>query len=310
MMPRPQPPALMDYMRTTPGPGLLTGGLRAQGFLNKKNRPDKPLISIITVVFNGNTHLAQTIRSVLDQTYDNIEYIIIDGGSTDGTLDTIRQYDDKITYWISEPDRGIYDAMNKGIAVSTGEFINLLNSDDFLEPEAAESVIKIYSSHRQPCIIYGNAYAVDDTYAVKAKMYSGTRFWLGMTINHQAMFVHRKIYSICGLYDSEKYKYAADYDFLLRCFRNRVPFFGTGRYIVNYRNAGLSSTSTRYRNEADLINKKYFGMLSKERFFFLAFNFVWMPFKLNMRSVLYKTLGVEITRKAISICRKISHEKN
>lgn len=309
-MPDPQPPVIMDYIRKTPAPGLLRGGLRVHGSFSKKSGPEHPLISIITVVLNGNKNLDQTIRSVLAQTYDNIEYIIIDGSSTDGSLETIRQYDSKIAYWISEPDRGIYDAMNKGIAASTGEIINLLNSDDYLEPEAAESVIKIYSSLRQPCIIYGNAYAVDDTYGVKAKMYSGTRFWLGMTINHQAMFVHRKIYSICGLYDNETYKFAADYDFLLRCFRNRVPFFGTDKCIVNYRNAGMSSTSTRYRGDADLINKKYFGTLSRERLFFLAFNFLWMPFKLNLRTILYRTLGAGATRKAVSFYRKISNEKN
>ena len=95
------------------------GGLRTKGYF-KKSYDDKPLISIITVVFNGERYLEQTIQSVIDQTYDNVEYIIIDGGSTDGTLDIIKKYEDKIDYWVSEKDNGIYDAMNKGIKVCYG----------------------------------------------------------------------------------------------------------------------------------------------------------------------------------------------
>ena len=106
-----------------------------------KNDIQHPLVSIITVVLNGESHLEHTINSVLCQTYENLEYIIIDGGSSDGTQDIIRKYQDKIDYWISESDDGIYDAMNKGILQAKGELIGILNSDDWYELETVELMV-------------------------------------------------------------------------------------------------------------------------------------------------------------------------
>ncbi|MEO6118912.1 MAG: glycosyltransferase family 2 protein, partial [Methylotenera sp.] len=106
------------------------GGLRTRCF-NKHSLPHKPLISIITVVFNGAETIRDTIESVLKQSYGNIEYIIVDGGSSDATVDILKQYDHVVDYWISEKDKGIYDAMNKGIALARGDVIGTLNADDF-----------------------------------------------------------------------------------------------------------------------------------------------------------------------------------
>ena len=110
---------------------MQNGGLRTKG-ITKTSTPEKPLITVVTVVYNGAATLEQTIQSVVNQTYDNVEYIIIDGASTDGTLDIIKKYEDRIDYWQSEPDKGIYDAMNKGLDLATGDFLIFLGADDLI----------------------------------------------------------------------------------------------------------------------------------------------------------------------------------
>jgi len=108
----------------------------------------EPLVSIITVVLNGRKTIEQTILSVRNQSYANIEYIIIDGGSTDGTINIIEKYSEGVDFWISESDNGLYDAMNKGIGYANGELIGLLNSDDYYESDAVSRVIEAYKSNR------------------------------------------------------------------------------------------------------------------------------------------------------------------
>jgi len=129
------------------------GGLRMKGYF-KKSYEDKPLISVITVVYNDEKYLEETIQSVIHQTYVNVEYIIIDGGSTDGTLNIIKKYEDKIDYWVSEKDSGIYDAMNKGINIASGEWINFMNAGDrFYDSKVIEKVFS-YNVYNE-MIIHG-----------------------------------------------------------------------------------------------------------------------------------------------------------
>lgn len=133
------------------------------------------MISVITVSYNAVSTIEQTILSVINQTYSNIEYIIIDGGSTDGTIDIIRRYEDKIAYWVSEPDRGIYDAMNKGASKANGEYIAFLNSDDWYELDAVSiiaqfadgktdlisGIIKLYKNN---IFLYAHGASMDNIY--------------------------------------------------------------------------------------------------------------------------------------------------
>ena len=115
-----------------------------------------PKITIITVCYNAISTIEDTIKSVLSQTYENLEYIIIDGGSIDGTIDIIKKYEKQISYWQSEPDKGVYDAMNKGIKLSTGEWINFMNAgDSFYNTEVLQS-LNLYFSDSQTDIIYGD----------------------------------------------------------------------------------------------------------------------------------------------------------
>ena len=136
------------------------GGLRTKGDY-KKSYHGRPLISIITVVFNNERYLEDTIMSVLNQSYDNVEYVIIDGGSSDGTLDIIRKYEDEIDYWVSEEDSGIYDAMNKGIDLVMGDWVNFLNSSDTIEKNAYTLVLDclLNCSHKLNAIAFGYSYS-------------------------------------------------------------------------------------------------------------------------------------------------------
>lgn len=125
----------------------MKGGLKTKGLFTKKSEEKRPLVSIVTPVYNGETYLEETIQSVINQTYDNIEYIIIDGGSTDGTLDIIKKYENKIAYWVSEPDKGMYEGINKGFKNATGDIFAWLNSDDKYYHSAVEIVVRMFNRY-------------------------------------------------------------------------------------------------------------------------------------------------------------------
>ena len=127
-----------------PGTHRVEGGLRVSGRFEGADRDDCPMVSVVTVVLNRAHCVEKAIASVLEQTYPNVEYIIIDGGSTDGTLDIIRKHDDRIAYWISEPDAGVFDALNKGQALCTGRFWGICLSDDWLAPDAVASAVAAF----------------------------------------------------------------------------------------------------------------------------------------------------------------------
>lgn len=195
------------------------GGLRPKGII-RKSTPGNPLLSVVTVVFNAKSHIEQTIQSVLAQTYRPVEYIVVDGGSTDGTLDILAKYDDRIDYWISEPDKGISDAMNKGILLSTGELIVNLHADDyFAGPSVLAAVCSEYL--RQPGTLWmtGGIDIVDDDgrilQEIKARRYSYQRLTRGNILLHPATFVARKAFEQVGGFNAD-YRYAMDYDLWLR----------------------------------------------------------------------------------------------
>ncbi|MDH4944067.1 glycosyltransferase family 2 protein [Sulfurimonas sp. C5] len=153
-------------------------------------------ISIITVVYNGATYLEKTIQSILNQTYDNLEYIIIDGGSIDGTIDIIKKYEDKISYWISEKDAGIYDAMNKGIDISSGDYINFLNAgDSFADYYVLE---RIFNNQEMLLydLVYGPAIVTGGKKEVLLHPKKFTKFnlylWNTRVVCHQAIFIKRE----------------------------------------------------------------------------------------------------------------------
>jgi glycosyltransferase involved in cell wall biosynthesis len=223
------------------------------------------LISIITVSYNSEVTIEDTITSVLNQTYQNIEYIIIDGKSTDGTVSIIKDYEiplrkKGITYrWISEPDEGIYDAMNKGIKMAKGQIIGILNSDDWYEHDTVETIFSMCkdSAHQ---IYSGAMNRVDAKQKVYKTMFNKkiTNVKNYMPINHPATFVSKPVYDKIGLFDTA-YRLSADYDFIFRAFNEGISFKFTEKVLVNMRNTGATGQLNniwRSAKEDYLIQKK------------------------------------------------------
>ena len=178
------------------------GGLRLKGRY-KRSFKNKPLISIITVVYNGAAHIEKTIQSVLFQNYDNVEYIIIDGGSSDETLDIIKKYDDSIDYWVSESDKGISDAFNKGIRCSSGDLIGLINADDYYEENVFEHVVKKYIKNLdlKELIIYGDTNKITSGGDKKVKNSSKLSWFISVPFSHCSSFLTRTYYKKYGLFE-------------------------------------------------------------------------------------------------------------
>jgi glycosyltransferase involved in cell wall biosynthesis len=223
-------PTIENYRSHTPHPNRKEGGLLVSGNFHIKHKPGKPLVSIVTIVINGEKTLERTIQSVLNQTYKNIEYIIIDGDSTDGTLGIVRRYDDKIAYWMSEPDRGIGDAFNKGIAASTGEIIGLLNADDWLSVDQIDRGVSVLNNSSAD-FVFGDLLFHDSFNTVKHKIHGDTDYVNIINsrmpdLCHPTVLVKRNVYEHIGLFDIH-YRFAMDYEWLLRLHKKG----GSGIYV-------------------------------------------------------------------------------
>ena len=214
------------------------------------------LFSIITICYNSEKTIEQTINSVLMQTNQDYEYIIVDGASTDNTLNIIKEYEPLFKgrmKWRSEPDTGIYNAMNKGIRMSKGELVGIVNSDDWLEPDALESVVNSIIakglSIDTPLLVTGwIKYHYSDGSSVIMKTdnerYEYYARKLRMGINHPATFVSLATYRIIGLFD-ENYKLYGDADFVVRCFRSSINVCFVDKVISNMSDGGASSSVSR-----------------------------------------------------------------
>lgn len=203
----------------------------------------QPRVSIVTVALNNRAHIGDTIRSVLSQTYSSIEYVIVDGGSTDGTVDVIRAHEGRIAAWMSESDQGIADAFNKGLARTSGDYILFLNSDDWLaDPEAVSKAMDAAAKSAYPGVIFGDCDIVDrDSGRVLRRLsmeWSPLAFRLGRMINHPALFTHRSYFEKYGTFDIS-YRIAMDFELLLRgIFQSRVVHLPM--VLTNMRSGGAS----------------------------------------------------------------------
>lgn len=197
--------------------------------------------SIITVSYNSVDTIERTIQSVLKQSYQNIEYIIIDGLSTDGTQQIIEKYKDRIAYYISEKDDGLYDAMNKGIQIATGEIIGIINSDDWYAESVIEDVVD-YFLQSEADLIYGKIINVlQDKEVQENWQIPLDHMWYEMAVPHPSVFVKKKIYEQLGIFNTA-YKLAADYELLLRFYSKKVKFNYFDKVIAYFRSGGVSET--------------------------------------------------------------------
>jgi len=211
-----------------------------------------PKVTIITVCYNSEATLRDTIESVLSQDYPNIEYVVIDGASSDRTLQILADYRDRIDVVISEPDRGIYDAMNKGIRLASGEFIGMLNSDDFYIDRRVISDLVCAAQAANVEAVFADLVYVDPVDTTRVRRYydsskwSPARFRFGWMPAHPTFFIRREWYTRCGLYSLE-YRIAADFEMLVRLLHcGGASYTRVNRPVVRMRLGGISTRGWRH----------------------------------------------------------------
>lgn len=218
-----------------------------------------PKLSIITINLNNLDGLQKTMQSVFEQTFTEYEYIIIDGGSTDGSKECIEQHSEKLAHWASEKDRGMYDAMNKGIRAAKGKYLMFLNSGDYLSEEnVLRHAFRFIANNEPAQIYYGNMEIQrgNENVSIAHPPVLTMEYLARSTINHQAAFIERSVFCQFGLYDLN-YKYASDHAFFLKALVNGVTFKHIAYDMVYY---DMDGTSTRnwqeYAREMEIAREK------------------------------------------------------
>jgi len=211
------------------------------------DKNSKPLVSIITVVFNGREFIEDAIRCVLSQTYHNIEYIVIDGASVDGTKEIIKKYENQISHFISESDHGIYDAMNKGIEKASGEIIGILNSDDIYESKnSIKNIVEEFRSG-ESCLYADLVYVKKNNLSSPIRKFDSSKFSIdmfgyGLMPAHPTFFVKRDIYERYGNFRTDL-KIAADFDLMVRfLYEHKITHKYINQVIVKMRLGGISTS--------------------------------------------------------------------
>ncbi|OAV73457.1 PGL/p-HBAD biosynthesis glycosyltransferase [Bacteroidales bacterium Barb6] len=227
-----------------------------------------PIFSIITITYNAACCLEKTISSILNQSYPHIEYLIIDGNSTDGTVDIIKQYEAGISYWISEPDEGLYDAMNKGLRKATGDYVWFINAGDLIySGDTVRQIVSLLAEGDSlPDIIYGDTLLIDEggrslgaRRLRPPERLSWKSFRMGMLVSHQSFIVKRTIAPEFDL----QYRYSSDIDWCIRCMKGAKSIFNTRMVLSRFLDGGLSTV----RRKASLKERyhimcKYYGTIS------------------------------------------------
>lgn len=223
-----------------------------------------PKLSVITIVYNNAAAIERTMLSVLNQSYKNIEYIVVDGASTDGTLNIIKKYENRLARLISEKDKGIYDAMNKGLALATGDYVLFMNSGD--EVYAADTVEKIFATAPNADIYYGETEMYDENWNSLGRRrhkapenFTWRSFKYGMSISHQAIYVKRSLTEPYNL----RYKYSADIDWIIKIAKKSTNIVNSHLYVAKYLVGGMSKQKHRESlKERFKIFTHYYGFVA------------------------------------------------
>ncbi len=214
-----------------------------------------PKFSIVTVTYNAGEALEDTIQSIITQTYRNVEYIIVDGASTDNTMHIINRYREHINTVVSEPDKGLYDAMNKGLALATGDYVSFLNAGDCLhEDDTLQAIVRsVQTAHENaaatpPDVIYGHTALVDsEGHFIRMRRLTPPEhltwksFKQGMTVCHQAFFARREL---APAYDLQ-YRFSADFDWCIRIMKKSQTLHNTRLTLIDYLDEGLTTRNRR-----------------------------------------------------------------
>jgi len=224
----------------------------------------QPKLTVITIVYNNVRDIERTVLSVLNQTYPNIEYLVIDGASADGTLEILKKYEGRISKLISERDKGIYDAMNKGLAMASGEYILFMNSGD--EIYTSDTVEKVFATNPNADIYYGETEMYNEDWKSLGQrrhkapeVFTWKDFKYGMSISHQAIYIRR---SLTEPYDPQ-YKLSADIDWIIKAAKKAVKIVNTRMYVAKYLVGGMSKKKHRQSLiERFHIFSKHYGLIS------------------------------------------------
>ena len=228
-----------------------------------------PKFSVITVTYNAGKVLEDTIQSVVFQTYRNVEYIIVDGNSKDNTLEIVDKYRNRISQVISEPDKGLYDAMNKGILLATGDYLCFLNAgDEFHDNETLQKMVHTLKGKELPDVIYGETAIVDEEgHFLHMRRLSAPQtltwksFKQGMLVCHQAFFARREL-AVQHPYDL-KYRFSADFDWCIRIMKKAKFLHNTRLTLIDYLNEGMTTRNHKASlKERFRIMAKHYGWLS------------------------------------------------
>lgn len=225
-------------------------------------------ISIITVTFNSSKYLEDCITSVIDQKYSNIEHIIIDGGSTDQTISIIKKYEQHLAYWVSEKDNGMYDAINKGLQLATGDVVGMLHSDDILaSPDVISSIVTSFKTNNVDSIYGDLVYVKPDNINHVLRVWKGynykrSKFKYGWMPAHPTFYIRKEIVDKYGGYETHYYT-ASDYEFMARyLYRHKVSCYYLPKLIVRMRNGGASNSSIYSRLRAN--RRDYLAMKNNQ----------------------------------------------